>query len=102
LITERPPKADANAHAASNVEFKIHKVNLIANSVFFRDLFATATASGGKDDEIPMAEKADVLEGVLPYCYPDCLHPLYMEQKITYDLAKTFDKYQVSRTAAQG
>lgn len=100
MIIERPPEADAHGHTASNVEFKVHKVNLIAHSVFFRDLFGTATASGGKDDEIPMAEKANVLEGVLPYCYPDCLDPLDMEQPITYAIARTSDKYQVSYTTA--
>ncbi len=78
-----------------NIAFKVHKMNLAANSIFFRDMFKIASGSGGADDEIPMVEEASVLEAILPYCYPDVVDWLTIPSKVFWDIAKACDKYQV-------
>jgi hypothetical protein len=71
--------------------FRVRKANLEASSVVFRDMLETGT--GG--DEIAVAEEGRVLEGILPYCYPEPTAPLDIDADNFWHWVKAFDKYQV-------
>lgn len=82
----------------SNVAFRVHRSNLTSGSVVFRDMFQTETAAGGT--EIEVAEDAEVLEMVLPYCYPEPVDPGKLKYNDMWKAVKVFDKYQASHRKA--
>jgi hypothetical protein len=75
----------------------VHKANLASQSTVFRDMFATVKAEDGLP-EVPVAEPMEVLEVVLPYCYPDqtLLFDLSLPDHAFWQIVKAFDKYGVS------
>lgn len=69
------------------------------SSSVFADLFASATSgSHERPIIIDLEEIAEVLERLLPYCYPTRVEPIKFDQKKDIDLLKALDKYEVSRS----
>ncbi len=72
----------------------MHQGALKYHSAVFRDMFEAGTGSG--KDAVPVAEPAEVLAQVLPYCYHERVPPVDCVSASFWPLVKTFDKYEVS------
>lgn len=72
----------------------MHKKRLGASSIVFEDMFEIG--SGGGVAEVPVAESSEVLEAVLPYCYPVRNPAFDLTRPCAVDVIRTFDKYDVS------
>lgn len=84
----------------SGVRFLVHKANLAVSSTVFADMFATASSdSGGERPSIELQESAEILERLLPYCYPSVV-PIWQHDAVKdLQFIRAIDKYMVSLAA---
>lgn len=79
----------------SGVSFLVHQANLSVSSTDFTDMFESATSGKQKRPTIDMEESAEILERLLPYCYPSVtLRWEYVEGE-DVEFVQAVDKYHV-------
>ncbi len=83
----------------SNVHFKVHKANLAMHSPVFGDMLELGSGPSGGLAEVLVTEASEVLELVLPQCYPGRTHPLDATSALILPVARAFHKYEVNHIA---
>lgn len=95
------PDSDVTLHSSDDVLFAVHKANLSAFSVVFRDMFQIGKASTDyqqREDPIPVSETADTLALLLSMCYPAADPPVdfnTLPSTVILDCYEATVKYQI-------
>lgn len=77
------------------MHFLVHCKKLEASSQVFEDIFSTGKPSkGDKRARVELAETADVLESLLPYCYSISVADVQIDEE-SWGVIKAAEKYQV-------
>lgn len=81
----------------SGVRFLVHKANLAVSSTVFADMFDTASHdTGAQLPIVELQENAEILERLLPYCYPSVSPVWEFDAAKDLEFLRAVDKYMVS------
>lgn len=79
----------------SSVHFLVHRKKLEASSQIFEDMFETGKLSAGEQRaRVELAETADVLEALLPFCYSAPVPAVQLIDEV-WGVIRAAEKYQV-------